>query len=69
MKVQFFQDTHTLAISLADRPAADAEEIAEGFIIERDAADVIVGIVIDDTRAISGFDPSVTVGITQRMLP
>lgn len=68
MKVQFFPDTHTLAISLADRPAANAEEIPGGVIIERDAADVVVGIVIDDTRAIPGFDPSVIVGVKQGAL-
>jgi uncharacterized protein YuzE len=65
MKVQFFPDTSTLAISFADRPAAATDEIAEGFLVERDAAGSVVGIVIDDTRTIPGFDPSVIVSVPQ----
>jgi len=69
MKVAFFPDTRTLSITFADRPAASTDEISEGFLVERDASDVIVGITIDDTALIPGFDPSVIVGSPKGALP
>ena len=47
MKLQYFPETDSLYIELADRPGADAEEIRPGIVLDLDEAGVPVGIDIE----------------------
>ena len=60
MKIAYFPDTKTLDITFADRAATDNEDIADGVILSRDERG-IVGLTIEDTDTVPGFDPSVLV--------
>ena len=60
MKIAYFPDTKTLDITFADRAATDNEDIADGVILSRDGRG-IVGLTIENTDAVPGFDPSVLV--------
>lgn len=57
-KANYFPDTDTLAIELADRPAAESEEIATDVFVEFDADKSIVGIVIE--HASDALEPLLT---------
>ena len=46
MKINYFPNTDTLYIGLADRPSADSEEVAEGVVLDFDAQSRLVGIEI-----------------------
>lgn len=47
MKLDYFADTDTLYIGLVDRPSVESEEIADGIVVDYDAAGQVVGIEID----------------------
>lgn len=47
MKLNYFPETDSLYIALADRPGADAEEIRPGIVLDLDAAGAVVGIDIE----------------------
>ncbi len=47
MKIDYFPDTDTLYIGLADRPSVDSEEVAEGVVLDFDAESRLVGIEIE----------------------
>ncbi len=47
MKVQYYPETDTLYINLAERPGADAQEVAPGVVLDFDAEGRLVGIEID----------------------
>lgn len=47
MKCHYDHTTDSLYIDLADRPAADSQEIAPGVVADFDANGVLVGIDID----------------------
>lgn len=47
MKIEYFPDTDSLYIELADRPGADTREIEEGIVVDLDANGRAVGIDID----------------------
>ena len=47
MRFHYYPETDTLYISLAERPGADAQEVAPGVVLDFDAADKLVGIEID----------------------
>jgi uncharacterized protein YuzE len=47
MKLNYFPETDSLYIELADRPGADAEEIRPGIVLDLDAAGEVVGIDIE----------------------
>jgi len=47
MKLQYFPETDSLYIELADRPGTDAEEIRPGVVLDLDEAGVPVGIDIE----------------------
>jgi uncharacterized protein YuzE len=47
MKLNYFPETDSLYIELADRPGADAEEIRPGIVLDLDAAGAVVGIDIE----------------------
>lgn len=52
MKFHYYPDTDTLYIDLAERPAADAREVAPGVVLDFDAAGQLVGIDIDHASRI-----------------
>jgi len=47
MKIEYFPETDSLYIDLADRPGSDTREIEEGIIPDIDAQGRAVGIDID----------------------
>ena len=47
MKVQYYPETDSLYIDLAERPGADTQEIAPGVVLDFDADSRLVGIEID----------------------
>lgn len=47
MKIQYFADTDTLYLDLAERPAADSWEIGDGIVVDVDGDGHPVGIDID----------------------
>jgi uncharacterized protein YuzE len=48
MKVNYFPDTDSLYIDLADRPSVDSREISEGVVLDYDSDGALVGIDIDN---------------------
>lgn len=60
MKIAYFPDTKTLDITFAERAATRNEDIADGVILSRDERG-IVGLTIENTDTVPGFDPSVLV--------
>jgi uncharacterized protein YuzE len=48
MKVNYFPDTDSLYIDLADRPSAESREISEGIVLDYDSDGALVGIDIDN---------------------
>ncbi len=47
MKLNYYPDTDSLYIDLSERPSVESREIAEGIILDYDAAGHLVGIDID----------------------
>jgi uncharacterized protein YuzE len=47
MKIDYFADTDSLYIDLADRPSVDSREISEGVVLDYDAEGRLVGIDIE----------------------
>ncbi len=47
MRIEYFPDTDSLYIELADRPGTDTREIEEGIILDVDAHGRAVGLDID----------------------
>jgi uncharacterized protein YuzE len=47
MRLQYYRDTDSLYIDLADRPSAESRQVAPGVVLDFDAAGVLVGIDID----------------------
>lgn len=47
MRLEYFAETDTLYIGLIDQPSVDSEEIADGIVLDYDAAGQVVGIEID----------------------
>ena len=50
-------ETKSMYIHLADSVSADTEEVCEGVTVDFDADGKIVGIGIDNTDVIPGFNP------------
>ena len=48
MKVNYFPDTDSLYIDLAEQPSVESREISEGVILDYDASGHLVGIDIDN---------------------
>lgn len=48
MKLNYYADTDSLYIDLADRPSADSVEVSAGVVLDYDAAGNLVGIDIDN---------------------
>ena len=47
MKLNYFPETDSLYIELAERPGADAEEIRPGIVLDLDESGAPVGIDIE----------------------
>jgi uncharacterized protein YuzE len=47
MKLNYFPETDSLYIELADRPGSDAEEIRPGIVLDLDESGAVVGIDIE----------------------
>ena len=47
MRFQYYPETDSLYIDLADRAGADSREVAPGVVLDFDADGILVGIDID----------------------
>ncbi len=47
MKLNYFPETDSLYIELAERPGADAEEVRPGIVLDLDERGAVVGIDIE----------------------
>ncbi|WHZ25283.1 MAG: hypothetical protein OJF51_000078 [Nitrospira sp.] len=48
MKLNYYPDTDSLYIDLSERPSIESREIADGIVLDYDAAGHLVGIDIDN---------------------
>jgi uncharacterized protein YuzE len=48
MKVKYYKATDSLYIDLSENPSSDSREVAEGVVLDYDAAGNLVGIDIDN---------------------
>jgi uncharacterized protein YuzE len=48
MKLNYYPDTDSLYIDLAERPSVNSREISEGIVLDYDAEGNLVGIDIDN---------------------
>ncbi|MGE0642784.1 MAG: DUF2283 domain-containing protein [Nitrospira sp.] len=48
MKLNYHPDTDSLYIDLLEQPSVESREIAEGIVLDYDAAGHLVGIEIDN---------------------
>ena len=48
MKINYYPDTDSLYIDLSEQPSVESREIAEGIVLDYDAAGHLVGIDIDN---------------------
>lgn len=47
MKLNYFPETDSLYIELAERPGADAEEVRPGIVLDLDERGAVIGIDIE----------------------
>ena len=50
MRIQYYPETDSLYIDLADRPSVDSREVADGVVLDFDSDGRLVGIDIDQAR-------------------
>ncbi|MGH2567497.1 MAG: DUF2283 domain-containing protein [Bacteroidota bacterium] len=48
MKLNYYPDTDSLYIDLAERPSVTSREVSEGIVLDYDAEGNLVGIDIDN---------------------
>jgi len=48
MKLNYYPDTDSLYIDLAEKPSAESREVSEGIVLDYDSAGNLVGIDIDN---------------------
>ena len=48
MQINYFPDTDSLYIDLAEQPSAESREISEGVVLDYDPSGNLVGIDIDN---------------------
>ena len=53
MKLNYYPETDSLYIDLAERTSVDTREVANGVALDFDAEDRLVGIDIDNASAIT----------------
>jgi uncharacterized protein YuzE len=51
MKLNYYPDTDSLYIDLAEQPSVESREISEGVVLDYDGAGNLVGIDIDRASA------------------
>ncbi len=51
MKLNYYPDTDSLYIDLAERPSVETREISDGVNLDYDASGALVGIDIDNASA------------------
>lgn len=56
MKLNYYADTDSLYIDLADRPSAESIEVAGGVVLDYDEAGNLVGIDIDNASKKMALD-------------
>ena len=56
MKLNYFPDTDTLYIDLADRPSVESDEVARDVVLDMDADGDIVGIEIEHASTRVDFE-------------
>lgn len=56
MKVKYYPTTDSLYIDLSDTPSSDSREVAEGVVLDYDAAGNLVGIDIDNASTKVSLD-------------
>jgi uncharacterized protein YuzE len=56
MKVNYFPDTDSLYIDLAERPSVESREISEGIVLDYDGEGTLVGIDIDNASTKVAID-------------
>ena len=61
MELTYYPDTDTLAIVLADGPAARTETPTEDVVLDWDANDKLIMVTIEHPENIPGFDRAVVV--------
>jgi uncharacterized protein YuzE len=54
IRIRIDQATDALYIGLTERPIKDSAEVADGFVVDYDAEDRIVGLEILDVAARTG---------------
>ena len=63
MKLNYFPETDSLYMELADRPGADAEEIRPSIVLDLDAAGAVVGIDIERASELLDLSRVVTTNL------
>jgi len=48
MKLKYYEATDSLYVDLSEKPSSNSREIAEGVVLDSDAAENLVGIDIDN---------------------
>jgi uncharacterized protein YuzE len=56
MRVNYFPDTDSLYIDLAERPSVESREISEGIVLDYDGDGTLVGIDIDNASTKVAID-------------
>ena len=51
MKLNYYPETDSLYIDLAEQPSAESREVSEGVVLDYDARGNLVGIDIDNASA------------------
>jgi uncharacterized protein YuzE len=57
VRVNYYPETKSVYIHLADRVSAETEEVRDGVMLDFDAEGHLIGIGIDKTDTLPGFDP------------
>jgi len=60
MRLEYYPETDSLYIDLADRPGADSREIADGLVVDFDEDGNVVGIDIDHASTKLNLEKIVT---------
>lgn len=69
MRFQYYPETDSLYIDLADRPGTDVREVAPGVLLDFDAEGALVGIDIDHASRIADLSRLEAVSLPVGSLP
>jgi uncharacterized protein YuzE len=53
MKIQYFKDTDTLHIDISEKNIVETKEITEGFMVDFDKSNNIVGLELENASKIA----------------